>query len=391
MKKNLLFVIPTLRMGGAEKALVSLLKALDPQRVDVDLYLFETGGVLQAEVPGWVNILEADPVTRAMTLEIRFYLKSLLVSGHWLAAATRLWTTLRSKFRRIPSFNWSVMQRFIPSLPKHYDVAIGYLEGFPNFFILDKVSADRKIGWIHSDFSGRRFSPREKAYYCRLDHLVTISEVCRNAFVNILPETAARFHVMENLVLPREVLEKAQAAPATVWQEDLIHLITVGRLEYAKGIDVGIRTAALLKDRGLPFRWHVFGDGSMKQSLEQLIAELSVGDVFLLEGQAGNPYPYIKNAHILVQPSRWEGKSLVLDEAKILGKAIVVTGYPSVSDQITDRVTGIITGMEPESIADGIELLIKDPALKEQLENNAAKEPNRSIRALELFYELINT
>ena len=65
-------------MGGAEKSLISLLKALDPQRVAVDLYLFETGGVLQAEVPDWVNILEADAVTRGMTLELRNYLPDVL-------------------------------------------------------------------------------------------------------------------------------------------------------------------------------------------------------------------------------------------------------------------------------------------------------------------------
>lgn len=127
----------------------------------------------------------------------------------------------------------------------------------------------------------------------------------------------------------------------------------------------------------------------MKKNLEDFIQENGLEGKFVLEGLRDNPYPYMKRADLIVQPSRWEGKSIVLDEAKILGKAIVVTDYPSVHDQITDQVTGLITGMEPEAIADGIERLLKDTALKKKLEENAAQEPNRSYRALDRFYELI--
>ena len=109
----------------------------------------------------------------------------------------------------------------------------------------------------------------------------------------------------------------------------------------------------------------------------------------MLEGLTPNPYPYMKRADLLVQPSRVEGKSIVLDEAKILGKAIVVTNYPSVYDQIEDGVTGIITGMEPEQIADGIQRVLEDAGLRKTLEGNCFRQPNQSIRALNEFYEMI--
>ena len=96
----------------------------------------------------------------------------------------------------------------------------------------------------------------------------------------------------------------------------------------------------------------------------------------------------MKSADIIVQPSRWEGKSLVLDEAKILGKAIVVTAYPSVTDQIADRKTGIIVETTPEAIAEGIELLMTDIRLKSDLENNCRREPNQSGRVVDQFYRL---
>ena len=125
--KDVLFVIPTLRMGGAEKALVSLLKCLDKNLMNVDLFLFEGGGVLQLEVPEWVNIIEADEVTRAMTLEARYYLKKIAKDGHIGAALSRLKTSLNSKLGK-EQFSWNIVKKHINPITKHYDVAIGFLE-----------------------------------------------------------------------------------------------------------------------------------------------------------------------------------------------------------------------------------------------------------------------
>ena len=97
----------------------------------------------------------------------------------------------------------------------------------------------------------------------------------------------------------------------------------------------------------------------------------------------------MKAADVLVQTSRWEGKSIVLDEAKILGKAIVVTAYSSVSDQITDKVTGIITGLEPEQIAEGIERVLRDSGFRRNLEKNCLDTPDETAKVLETFYRMI--
>lgn len=386
--KHILFVIDTLRMGGAEKSLVSLLKALDPNRVDVDLFLFESGGVLQPEVPQWVNILEADVVTRAMTLELRNYLADVIRSGHICAALARIGMTIRARISKKPGFGWGMVKKYIPELETHYDVAVGYLEGFTDFFVLDKVKADKKIGWIHIDMTNRKLSPAEIEYYSRFDEIATISDICRDAFVSHVPAAENKIHILENIVLSQEVIDKADADMEKKWDSGKINLVTVGRLDYQKGIDVAAAACKILRDRGVDVSWHVYGKGIMHDQITGYIKENNLENHFILEGMVSNPYPYMKRADLIVQPSRWEGKSIVLDEAKILGKAIVVTDYPSVRDQITDHQTGLITGMEPEAIADGIRKLLADPALKQKLEENAAKEPNRSYRALEQFYQL---
>lgn len=386
--KHIIFVMPTLRMGGAEKALVSLLKALDPKRVNVDLFLFERGGVLEKEVPSWVKIIQSDPIVRDMTLELRNYFGELLRHRKFSAAITRLRITFLARFGK-NYFSWGAIEKYIPSVPGHYDVAVGFLEGFTDFFVIDKVNADKKIGWIHTDMSGKIFNKQERVYYRKLDMLVTISEQCRTAFINRSEYPEERMHVIENIVLPQEILHKADAPVDEVWDSSKTHIVSVGRLEYLKGMDIAAKTALILKKNGCDFVWHIYGSGLMQDEISQYVKQNNLSGCFILEGQKPNPYSYMKKADIIVQPSRREGKSLVLDEAKILGKAIVVTNYPSVTDQITDRKTGIIVETTPEAIADGLELLMTDKRLKSDLEDNCRREPNRSETLIEQFCGLV--
>lgn len=386
--KKVLFVIPTMRMGGAEKALVSLLRSLDPERLGISLLLFETGGVLQQEIPSHVEIIEADPITRGMVLELRCYIKDMIRLGYYLAALDRFRISLRSK-RGKKQFAWDTIRRHIPELQGHYDVAIGFLEGFTDFYVIDKVNADRKIGWIHTEMSNSVQSGMESKYYLQFDRIVTITELCKKAFLNIYPEACDKIEVIENIVSSEDVLKKAETPIDSLWDKDTCRIVTVGRLEYVKGIDIAVKACAKVKEKGYDITWHVFGEGSIKKELERLIKKLKLEDCFILEGLTANPYPYMKKADIIVQSSRNEGKSIVLDEAKILGKAIVVTRYSSVFDQIRDGETGIITDFTPESLASGIIRLIEELSFRRLLEQNCRKDKTQSDITLNLVYKLI--
>ena len=130
--------------------------------------------------------------------------------------------------------------------------------------------------------------------------------------------------------------------------------MTVGRLEYQKGSDIGLEACRVLAEKNTEFCWHFIGTGSLMDKLRNKALQYGLLDRCVYEGQKENPYPYMKRAEILVQPSRVEGKSIVLDEAKILGKAIVAADYPSVSDQIENVVTGIVAKTSPEALAESI-------------------------------------
>lgn len=388
--KKILFVIPTMRMGGAEKSLVTLLNCMDRQKYKIDLLLFETGGVLQSEIPDDVNIIAADKITQAMILEFRYYAKNLLREHRYGAFFHRLWASVISQGGNIDKFGWLDIKKFIPELERKYDVAISYLEGLTAFYLIDKVNATKKIGWIHTDMSGRKMSKEEQRYYEKFNYLITISEICKNVFLELVPSMADRMSVVENMIDVKAIKNKLKKkAEFSNWNGNRVQLVTVGRLEQPKGIDLGVCACKILCDRGKEICWHVYGEGSQRESLQKMIEENRLSNSFILEGMVINPYPYMGRADIIVQPSRHEGKSIVLDEAKILGKAIVVTNYTSVADQITDKETGLIVECTPEGIAKGVEKLIDDNVMKITLEKNNSETADQNEQILYKFYQIL--
>ena len=392
--KKLLFVIPTLRMGGAEKALVSLLRSLDPEKVSVDLFLFEQGGVLQKQVPDWVNILPENVVTRGMLLEFRYHWLSLIRTGHLISAYRRLRSFLAPRIRKAlhlkERFDWARTARAVPPLDGSYDAAIGFLEGVTDFFVLDKVTANRKIGWIHTDFAKKRLFPEEAALYRRLDLAATITPACAASFVQATGFPESRVSVIENIADGEASRRAADSEDCAAWDPAVPQLVTVARLEKQKGIDLALEACKLLKRKQINFCWHVLGDGSLRSWLKREIAANSLEDCFVLEGVKANPYPFMKRAYAIVQPSRTEGKSIVLDEAKILGKAIITTNYPSVVDQIENGVNGIVTEIRADAIAKAVANALADPDQIRRLENTNACTPDPSGEILRKYYQMLS-
>ena len=133
-------------------------------------------------------------------------------------------------------------------------------------------------------------------------------------------------------------------------------ILSIGRLENVKGFDMAVEAAKILQDKKIDFEWLIIGEGSERKNLETLIGKYALNNKMKLLGLKDNPYPYLKGCDIVVQSSRFEGKSIALDEAKIFGKPIISTNYPTVYDQLS-KDEGMITEMNPEAIAEGISAL----------------------------------
>ena len=166
-------------------------------------------------------------------------------------------------------------------------------------------------------------------------------------------------------------------------------LLSIGRLYPQKNYQLAIDAAKIIKDKGIYFKWYIIGEGVLRESLEKQINNLSLQDNIILLGLRSNPYPYIKQCDIIVQSSLFEGKSIAIDEAKILCKPIVATNYPTVYDVITDKKNGLISEMAPVALAEKIITLYNDKDLSKSLSNNLKEETIDNTAEIEKYIKLI--
>ena len=153
-----------------------------------------------------------------------------------------------------------------------------------------------------------------------------------------------------------------------------LRILTVGRLSTEKGQDIAIKALAKLIKRGYKVKWYCLGEGNARESYEKIIEEYQVEDYFVLLGASSNPYPYMKQCDIYVQPSRYEGYCITILEAKVLHKPIVTTNVNGVNEQINNGKTGLITDMYANELFLSVEKLIKDANLRNQLVENLKVE-----------------
>ncbi|MBE1444715.1 glycosyltransferase [Paenibacillus sp. OAS669] len=391
MKKKVLFVMNNMRCGGAEKALISLLETIDYSAYEVDLFLFQHDGLFMSQIPQAVRLLEEPPQFQYFDMSVRAAIMDCMQKGQWHIA---LWRGLagmifKSEKNRVRCEQrvWKYISKSLTSIDQTYDIAVGYLEKNPIYFCIDKVRAHKKIGFIHNDYDKLGMDPDlDAAYFEKLDHLVTVSDECGRVLKQRFPLYERKIHVVHNIVSP-SAIHKLSLKPSG-WSEQHIKLVSVGRLNHQKGFEMAVEACKELVQGGYPVKWYLIGEGEERGRLEQMIAANGLQEVFVLMGLQENPYPFIKEADIYVQPSRFEGKSIAVDEAKILNKPIVVTNFSTAKDQIRHKENGLIAEMTPSSIAAAIRTLIDDEVLRSRLSLNLSKEKLGTEAEIRKLYEL---
>ncbi|WP_298139046.1 glycosyltransferase [Flavobacterium sp.] len=395
MKKDILFVMNKLSCGGAEKSLVSLLHLIDYSKYNVDLYLFKHEGFLMKQLPKEVNLLPQPKEFQYFDMPFKQMALECLSSFNFKILWARFRMSLMLKSEKIPAVKeqkaWEFIGPCLKKVTKKYDATIGYLEKIPNYFCVDHVNADIKIGFVNNDYKLLMLDEAiDIPYFEKLDYIVTVSEACEDILVDCFPQFKHKIRMMYNILTEKTINGLAEESISD-FDESNINLVSLGRLNYQKAFDGAIEACAILVKRNPKIKWYVLGDGEDRQKLEKLIAQHHLQNNFILLGIKENPYPYIKKATLYVQPSRFEGKSLAIDEAKIICKPILVTNFPSAKDQITDGVNGRIVGMEPIDIANGIEALVNDSKMMNLFVENLQKEETGTESEMSKLYDLIES
>lgn len=385
--KKILISSFDLEIGGVERSLVNMLKCFDYENYDVDLMLYSHTGDFMNLLTDKVNLLEESNDYRT----IRMPIKSVFQNHKYKLGIGRLLARLKAKGNGIAQmqYMWKYCLPYLPKMDKKYDVAISFL--WPHYFINEKVDADIKIGWIHTDYTKIDTDVEmDMKMWQKLDYIVAVSEECKNAFLTKYPDINKDILVIENITSPELIQQLSQEKVDDFGSKEEFKVLSVGRYSDAKGFDNAIKALRILHDRGYKdIKWYIIGYGGDEEIYRNLIAKNNLEDSFILLGKRTNPYPYMRMCDLYAQPSRYEGKAVTVGEAQILGKAVMITNYKTAKSQVRDGVDGYITELSIEGIADGIEKLYNDCELKRRLADNCKNTDYTNKSELEKIYKLI--
>ncbi|MDY4488037.1 MAG: glycosyltransferase [Candidatus Limivicinus sp.] len=396
MKKKILFIMPSMFIGGAERSLLGLLETIDYTQYDVSLFLYRHEGEFLAYIPDQVNLLP--PMKEYGTFDVP--IRSLLFSRRWRFGLARLISKAALKIHCLISGEkkgvWMSMQYtaryllpLLPEIPGEYDLGVMFL-GVADPLI-HKVKAQKKVTWCHTDYDTLYPNKEiDRKTYETVDHVVFVSDACREKMARFYPALLDKTRVIENLLGEKLLLQQAE-----VPVNDMPHLdegyrlLSIGRFSEAKNFDNVPSICKSLLGMGLNVSWYLIGYGGDEELIRQKIIEAGMEEHVILLGKKENPYPYIKACDLYVQPSRYEGKCVTVREAQMLGKPVVITRYATSASQLEDGVDGIIVPMDNEGCAAGIAGLLRDPAQMERLSQTCESRDYSNRQEVEKLYQMM--
>lgn len=401
-KTKLLIVGITMNPAGTEKSFLSFLSALDFNRYDVTLLLAKREGLLLDQLPAHLNVQAMEKYgdmfllsgkNAAKTLFSCFVKENPLTLFEIFPYFVEILFTKGEKRASAATRMWLHFMKKMPCVKEEYDVAAAYWGDRTMFYVCDKVKAKKKITWLHFDYAN---PPRDDKiylpYFKKCDSVVTVSRLVDDAFRAKLPEIADRTVMMENIISPAQIRALAEVGgtfPDTDFSGKRI--LTVGRISDQKGIDFIPAVLKRLHEEGFDVRWYILGDGEAdyRRYVERLLAEAGVADMLVFLGTTQNPYAYIRDCDVYAQPSRYEGKPIAVEEAKILCKPILAAHYLSAPEQLEDGTLGIICNTDSDSIYDGIKKLLCDEPLCDTLRQTLASRDFSNTDEIEKFYKIV--
>lgn len=395
MKKKILIIGPGMEIGGVERSLLGLLNSIDYDNFEVDLFLLSHTGEFMPLIDERVTLL---PEYKKFSL-ISWSILALIRQGHWGIAAIRLFSKLygdlRAKVSGTETLNITICKKMISKisrpLSEHYDIALGFFG--PHYFLENKVCADLKIGWVHTDYANVNEKPDVKytfSMWNKLDYIACVSENVKTSFDSVYPELTNKTIVIENILSSEFV--KVQANLFGVEREmpvdGHVRVLSVGRFCTAKAFDEAVVSCSILVKRGYKIKWYLIGYGPDEHLIKEKIKELHMKDHMIILGKRDNPYPYIKACDIYAQPSRYEGKAVTVTEAQILNKPVLITRYATAASQIKEGIDGYICDMGAVGVANGLEYLINHKEVRERLIANTKEQKYSNPEEVEKIIQL---
>lgn len=396
MKKKILFMIINMNIGGTEKALLNMLSEIDKEKYDVTILMLEEYGGFLNDIPEWVNIKYLENYNEIKSIlnnPLHITAIEYFKNKKIFKSLKMVYLYLLCKAKKEQSALFKYLLKDTNYISEEYDLAIAYAGpmDFISYFVINKINAKKKVQWIHFDVTKIGFNINFASnIYIKFDKVFVVSKEGKLKLDNLLSVIKYKTEVFSNIVSPKTIRKMADEGIGFNDEFDGIRILTVGRLSKEKGQDMTIPVLARLKSEGYDVRWYCIGEGSLRSECEQYTKKYKVENDFVLLGINSNPYPFMKQCDIYVQPSRYEGYCTTTVEAKCLYKISIVTNVNGMNEQFRNGKTGLISECNSDSLYENIKVLLDDKNLRENIKFNLLKEDINTDMEISKLYKLIN-
>ncbi len=330
--KKILFLIPTLAHGGAEKVLVNLVNNLDKEKYDVTVHVMFDGGVNKEFLKTHIHY--------------KYMFKKIF------RGSAILFSMMKPKFL------------YKHLVKEEYDIVVSYLEGVTARIACGCKS--KKVSWIHIEMLDEKaftlgFKSKQEAlrYYNSFDRNVCVSNTVKEKFCAFgvdQKKTIVLYNTNEDL----EIKEKSEElVDDVVFGKNTINMVSVGKLVSSKGYDRLLRIHNKLIKEGFLIHTYILGIGEHEEEFRRFIKENDLEDSFTLLGYKKNPYKYVKNCDLYVCSSRREGFSTAVTESLIVGTPVISTKCSGAVELLGEyNEYGIVVENNEESLYKGLKDLL---------------------------------
>lgn len=370
--KKICIVTNKLVIGGIEKALIEMIKLLPEDKFDISLLYMEDGGDFKEFIPSYVKIEKAIQYNSFKEI-IKKYIETKDFRGLYRANINFIKLKLNNNWMEQNIYSTKMQ----PQYKQKYDIVIAYSTPISKIipYVINNTNSENKVMWIHSDVDlFKKEMSYYNEYYRKYNKIFCVSQEVKEKFDRLYPDIKNRTEVFYNIISQDKIKKLSEQGETFNDKFEGTRILTVARLTDEKGHDFIPGILRKLLDEGLNVKWYCIGDGILKKDIKIKIKNSGLDDRYILLGIKVNPYKYMKDCDIYVQPSKYECYCTTITEAKCLNKPIIFTNVNGAKEQIISEVNGLITEYDEEKLYKAIKRLIQEKELRDKFSQNLSKD-----------------
>ncbi|MCC2707588.1 glycosyltransferase [Intestinibacter bartlettii] len=363
--KKILFFIPNLMHGGAEKVLINLVNNLDKSKYDITLQtIFDVG-------------VNKQYLNKDITYK---YVFKRLFKG-----STTIFKLFSSTF----------LYKYL--IKDEYDIVISYLEGPTARIISGCPYKSKKVNWIHTEIRdehqlalGFRNSYEAKVDYAKFNKIICVSNTVKQTFSKISGLKETNMDVLYNTNETEQIIDKSKDIVDDVsFDKNTINICSVGKITKVKGYKRLAKIHKKLINEGLKHHIYILGIGECEENIKKYIEENNLQDTYTLLGFRDNPYKYVSKCDLFVCSSYREGFSTAVTESLVVGTPVVSTLCSGAQELLGyNNEYGLVVENSEEGIYEGIKKLLEDRELlayykEKAIERGSFFSKEKTVKAVE--------